>query len=363
MSEFLFPNRLTRRDFLRWSGAAGAVAGLGSVNTEAAEDKKPPVKIGSGKFTYTLDENWGKLPEGMKYGFGCALVVDSKDRVFVTSRSANPCVAIFDNDGQLLETWSKDFADRVGFEKPEQVAATAHGLYWSKEGNDEFLYWTENVTPAKVVPKIGARVYKTDLKGKVLYTIGNVEKETSTSQKFTFTNPTDVAIGPNGDIYVVDGYGSQLLNRFDKNFKHIKTIGGKGTDHGKFNVCHGIWISTLRNEPEVYVADRVNDRAEVYSLDLQYKRTIPGLRKPCCFYQHAGLMYVPELDKRVTILDPDDKVVAHLGDGAGVKDPSKEADKFATPHALTLTSNGDLYVIEWLPFGRPRKFKHTPQTA
>src|SRR5581483_8249783 len=117
---------------------------------------------------------------------------------------------IFDNDGQLLETWSKDFADRVGFEKPEQVAATAHGLYWSKEGNDEFLYWTENVTPAKVVPKIGARVYKTDLKGKVLYTIGNVEKETSTSQKFGFVNPTDVAVAANGDIYIVDGYGSQL---------------------------------------------------------------------------------------------------------------------------------------------------------
>ncbi|HBI41816.1 MAG TPA: hypothetical protein DDY78_03040, partial [Planctomycetales bacterium] len=89
--------------------------------------------------------------------------VDSQDRVFVTSRSASPCVAIFDKDGKLSETWSKQFAEEIGFQKPEQVAATAHGLYLSKEGDTEYLYWTENVAgDGKASPKIGARVYKTD---------------------------------------------------------------------------------------------------------------------------------------------------------------------------------------------------------
>lgn len=357
--EYLFPCRLTRRDFL--SAAAGAAAvGLGG-RALAAEEKKGATKLGSGRQTYTLDDDWGKLPQGMKYGFGCAIVADAHDRVFVTSRSANPCVAIFDRDGKLLETWSKDFADAVGY-TPEQVAATAHGLYWSKEGNDEFLYWTENVTGGKGGPRLGARVYKTDLRGKVLYTLGNVDRESSTSQKFDFTNPTDVAVAANGDVYVVDGYGSQLLHRFDKSFKLIKTIGGRGKEHGKFNVCHGIWINTLKKEPEVYVADRANNRAEVYALDLEYKRTIPDLRLPCCFYQHDGLLYVPELGARVTILDAQDKVVARLGDGQGIKpaEIDRHPDKFATPHALTVTSNGDLYVLEWLPHGRPRKFKLTP---
>jgi hypothetical protein len=242
------------------------------------------------------------------------------------------------------------------------VAATAHGLYWSKEGKEEFLYWTENVAAPKGAPRIGARVYKTDLQGKVLYTIRNVARETSTAQKFNFTNPTDVAIAANGDIYVVDGYGSQLLHRFDKNFKLIKTMGGRGKEHGKFNVCHGIWISTLGKEPEVYVADRANNRAEVFSLDLEYKRTVPGLRLPCCFYQHNGFLYVPELGARVTILDAADKVVAHLGDGQGIKpaEIQKHPDKFALPHALTVSSAGDIYVLEWLPYGRVRKLKHTP---
>jgi len=360
--EYLFPRRLTRRDFLTTAGAAAAGA-LALGPAARADEAKMPVKLGEGKAAYTLDEDWGKLPAGMQYGFGCALVVDSRDRVFVTSRSANPCVAIFDKDGKLLETWSKEFAAGVGF-TPEQVRDTAHGLYWSKEGDGEYLYWTENVAAPKGAPKIGARVYKTDLAGKVLYTIGNVEKESEKSQKFDFTNPTDLCVAANGDIYAVDGYGSQLLYRFDKNFKHIKTIGGPGKEHGKFNTCHGIWISTLKKEPELYIADRANNRVEVYSLDLEYKRTLPDFRLPCCFYQHEGKLYVPELGSRVTILDADDKVVTRLGDGADIKNPEKEIqnhpDKFGTPHALTVASNGDLYVIEWLSFGRPRKLRPTP---
>lgn len=349
MTDYLFPNR---RTFL--TQATASVAALAMTGTTHAEEK-PAVTLGSGKTTFRLDEAWGKLPEGMKYGFGCAIVVDSKDRIFVTSRSTSPCVAIFDQAGKLLETWSKEFTQAVGFTKPEQVQATAHGLYWSKEGGQEFLYWTENVAN-QGGQRIGARVYKTDMNGKVLYTLGNVEKDSDTTQKVAWTNPTDVAVAANGDIYIVDGYGSQVVYRFDKNFKLLKQIGGKGVGHGKFNVCHGVWISTLRKEPEVYIADRANNRIEVYSLELEYKRTIPGVRLPCCFYQHDGLMYVPELGARVTILDADDKVVAHLGDGQGDKQASQKPEKFATPHALTVSSTGDLYVIEWLPFGRPRKF-------
>jgi hypothetical protein len=362
VSEYLFPHRLTRRDFLRWTGAAGLAAGLANSDAPGARAATAPVTIGSGKFTFTLDEPWGKLPKGMHYGYGCALVADSQDRVYATSRSPNPCVAIFGKDGQLLETWSKEFATQVGLKNPDQVAETAHGLYWSKEGDGEYLYWTENVSGPKRGPKIGARVYKTDLRGKVLYTIGNVETESSSAQKFDFDNPTDVAVAPNGDIYVVDGYGSQLMHRFDRNFKHIKTVGGPGRQHGQFSTCHGVWVSTLRKEPEVYVADRGNNRVEVYSLDLAYLRTISDFRLPCCFYQHDGFLYVPELGARVSILDPDDHIVARLGDGGDIKPQEirQHPDKFKTPHALTLTSNGDLYVIEWLHFGRPRKFKHTP---
>lgn len=365
-SEYLFPARLTRRDFIKMGSLATAALAAPGL---ASAGEGGPVRFGEGKFTYTLDENWGRLPQGMEYGKGCGIAVDAQDRIYATSRSESPCVAVFDPQGKVLETWSNEFASKVGYTVP-QVADTAHGLYWSKEGDEEFLYFTENKSTNKEGPQMGKRVYKTDLNGKVLYTIGNVDKETSTSQKFEWMSPTDVAVAPNGDIYVVDGYGSQRVSRFDKNFKHLKTIGmptdtkqrGPNAPHGTFSTCHGVWVNTLKKEPELYIADRNNHRVEIYSLDFQYKRTLAGswLRAPCCFYQSGGHIFIPDLSAQVVVLDADDNVVARLGDGAKV--PKAEKDKrpeFIAPHALTLDSKGNLYVLEWVPYGRVRKFTKT----
>ena len=124
-AEYLFPNR---RTFL--AASAGAAVGL-TAAARAADEKRPTV--GDGAVTFAPVPGWGKLPDGMKYGHGCAVVVDAKDRVIVTSRSASPCVAVFDKEGKLLETWTKEFTDRVGLKGPQEFAATAHGLYWSQE--------------------------------------------------------------------------------------------------------------------------------------------------------------------------------------------------------------------------------------
>ena len=350
----LFPQRLTRRDFLKMS-AASAVA-LAAPSPSHAEDSAP-VKFGSGAWTYTLDSAWGKLPDGMKYGHGCGIAVDSKDRIFVTTRSESPCVAIFDPAGKILETWSNDFVEKVGM-KQGQVAATAHCIYINKESDGEYIYFTENAAK-----DLGKRIYKTDLSGKILHTIGNVPEEDATHRKFDWTNPTDVAVAANGDIYTVDGYGSQKVSRFDKSWNHLKTFGSKGKGDDQFDVCHGVWISTVKGGEEVYIADRRNGRVQVYDLELNFKRTLKpeGLRNPCCFYQHAGHTYIPDLGAQVLILDKDDKLVATLGDGSAIPKEQKDAKpEFIAPHALTVDSKGNLYVLEWVPYGRVRKFAHTP---
>src|SRR5262245_33370012 len=105
-NQYLF----TRRTFLQTAVATTAALTIGQ-SAQAA------TRFGEGKMTFTLDENWGKLPEGMNYGLGCAVVVDSKDRIYVTSRSTNACVVIFDRDGKILETWTKDIKDKIGYDE------------------------------------------------------------------------------------------------------------------------------------------------------------------------------------------------------------------------------------------------------
>lgn len=286
-NEKMFPRRLSRRDFLKLTSGATASLALPAFAHEK-DDCCAPVRIGSGYHTYELDDKWGGLPGGRQYGFGCGIVVDSRDRVYVLTRT-KPGLVVFNRKGDLLEIWEEDAALKYGM-SANTFTETAHGLYWSKEKNKEYLYFTENK------PKTGGggrRVTKTDLKGNVLLRIGDVAESSPTSIKFQFDNPTDVAIGPNGDIYVVDGYGSQLVHRFSHEGKLIKTIGGRGKENGKFNICHGIWVNTLKKEPEIYIADRANNRVEVYSMDLDYRRTLPDFRLPCCFYQYKKIFMFP----------------------------------------------------------------------
>ncbi len=335
---------MTRREFLTRTGAAIAGLAVAGMASASEEKKAAPVRIGSGYYTYELVEGWGQLPPGMHYGWGCGVVVDARDRVYVHTRSQQ-AVVVFDRHGKILTDWGAEFAQN------------GHGLYWSKEGPDEFLYFTTNAP--------GNTVVKTDLSGRKLLTIGNVPEESSTSIKFPFDNPTDVAIAPNGDIYVCEGYGSQLIHRFTADGSHRQTIGGPGTAPDKFNICHGIWVDTRNNaeEPEIYIADRSNGRLQVFSSDLKFRRSLKGeVRNPCCFYTHKGKMYIPDLDHRVTILDQHDQVLAQLGDGRG-KDNADDPGVFRAPHALTVDSHGDMYVVEWLDWARLRKFKNTPQPS
>lgn len=339
-------SRLTRRGFLGAAGAAAAGLALGS---EGSAQEKTPVTLGSGAWTYTLVDGWGAPPPGMTFKMGCAVVVDSKDQVYVHSQ-ADKMVVVYDKNGKILRDFGADFTGTGGaINRP-----SCHGLYLQKVGNDEFLYFS--------VLNPYHQVIKTDLEGKVLMRLGKVASESSTSISAPFNNPTDVAVAPNGDLYVCEGYGGNVVRRFDAQGKALGVIGTPGSGPGQFKTCHGIWVDTRRGkDPELYVADRNNGRVQVFSLEGQLKREIKeGMRKPCCFYQHRGALLIPDLDKVVTILNRQDKVVAHLGDGNA---PGAAPAAFQAPHALTVDSEGSLYVVEWVADARLRKFKYTPVRA
>ncbi len=72
--------------------------------------------VGTGKYTYTLIENWAKLPPGESFAMVSAIATDSQDRVFAFQRK-DPPVLIFDRDGNLLSSWGNG-----GF-------LFAHGIY------------------------------------------------------------------------------------------------------------------------------------------------------------------------------------------------------------------------------------------
>lgn len=300
------------------------------------------MKVGNGSHVYEIAEDWGSLPEGIEYGYTHGVVVDSRDRVYVfnTSRDA---VIVFDSNGTFLNSWGEEFAKG------------AHGMFLSKEGETEYLYLTD------IVRRI---VVKTTLVGEVIMTLGlpDVPDVYDTDNKY---RPTDVAVAPNGDIYVCDGYGQFWIHHYNRDGKLIRSWGGKGSEAGKLECPHGIWVDTRGPEPVVYVADRRNQRIQIFTLEGEHARFITDdIDFPCSFYQFHDEMYIPDLHSRVTILDNNDKLITHLGEDQEAwqkegwpRRPASErkADKFVSPHALCVDSHSNVYVVEWVPDGRLTK--------
>lgn len=304
--------------------------------------------VGNGSHTYEIVEGWGKLPKGVEYGYTHGVVTDAQDRVYVHNRSKD-AVIVFDREGNFLSLWGEEFA------------AGAHGMFLSQEGDAEYLYLAD---PDRHL------VAKTTLDGTILWKIGPppLSHVYDSPDKY---KPTDVAVAPNGDVYVGDGYGQSWVHQYNTNAEWVRSWGGPGSEPGKMRCPHGLWVDTRGAAPVLLVADRGNNRIQTFSLVGEHIGFVTyDLRLPCCFFQFEDEVYIPDLHSRVTILDKNNLLVAHIGDnpGAWTKQgwPNRPAEdlqaeikvgKFSSPHAACVDSHGDLYVVEWIATGRLTKLR------
>jgi len=202
---------------------------------------------------YSVVHGWPVLPEGYVLGQVSGVAVDSHDHVFVFHRADSPSfsgdqphrviipatVLCFDGaTGKLLASWGA-----------EQFVVP-HGLRVDREDN----VWVTDVGLHQV--------FKFSHDGKLLMTLGT--KGEPGQGGGHFNRPTDIAIAPDGTIYVSDGYGNSRVAKFSGNGKFLAEWGRKGSGPGEFNIPHGI---ALDPQEHVYVADRSNGRIQVFQPD------------------------------------------------------------------------------------------------
>ena len=327
---------ISRRDMLKTAAAiaTGPTLLLGG----------KAVTLGSGEHTYEFQGEWGRLPNGRQYGYTHGVVMDSQERIIIHNRSKD-AIAIFDRDGKFVKSWGEDF--EVG----------AHGLLLNKEGNTEYLYLAD---PERHL------VAKTTLDGERLWVL-RCPKESSAYEREDQYKPTNVAIAPNGDIYIADGYGLSWVHQYNSKAEYIRSWGGKGKEAGKLDCPHGIWIDTRGGQPVVTVADRSNGRLQNFTLDGKHIGFVNDeLRRPCHFDQKNGELLIPDLYGRVTIFDKNNKLITHLGDNPEVwktkgwpnlPHEMRETGKFVSPHAACWDRAGNIYVVEWIADGRVTKLR------
>lgn len=338
--------------------AAPAIAGAASAANKSGSRR--PI-LGSGEHTYEAIHDWGELPAGLGWGNTHGVVEDSQGRIYVahtvhSSSKREDTLVVFDHKGKYIRSWGAGFK------------GGAHGLHLRKEGREEFLYFvdTGKGRPGGGISARHAWMIKMTLRGDEVLRIGYPKEapgyQPDGSTKFS---PTNVAVAPNGDIYVADGYGAYYINQYDARGQFVRSFGGNGKEAGQLACPHGLIVDTRAAEPYLLVADRTNNRLQRFSLDGRHLGLESGVNMPCHFHERKGVAVVPDLAARVTLLDRDNRVIAHLGeDTAGDwqelrRKPRTEfrPGKFVSPHGACFDHAGNIFVTEWVEVGRVTKLR------
>ena len=290
--------------------------------------------VGTGKHKYELLENWANLPDGWVLG-QTAIVTDSQDRVYLFNRSDHPLI-VLDRDGNYLTSWG------------EGVLTDAHGMFIDAEDN---LY---------LPVKNNHVVLKYTRDGNLLLTLGSRDQPSDTgwSGNYSepavraagpFNRPSEVGLDPQGTMYISDGYGNSRVHKFSAAGELLFSWGSPGkTAPGEFHVPHGVWVHT---DGRVFVADRENNRIQIFSPDGAFLNQWTDFARPCDIYVDSeNTMYVVELDAFVRIVTIDGQLLTRWP-------APTEAEPGTGAHALRLDSRGDMYVNRNLEGQRPLKYR------
>ena len=204
---------------------------------------------------YRLEENWAQLPAGRKMGSAIGVEVDKDGKsVWVFDRcGSNTCansplnpIQKFDPSGKFVTSFGAN------------VFNVPHGLGVDRDGN----VYASDQTPSN---GRGAVVVKFSPTGQILMVLGHLGQPGN--GRDYLSAPTDIAIAPNGDIYVTDGHGgasNDRIMKFSKEGHFITTWGKRGKGQGEFDGLHAI---ALDSTGRVYVGDRTNGRVQVFDGD------------------------------------------------------------------------------------------------
>ena len=282
--------------------------------------------VGSGKFTYEMNTDWAKLPEGWAMP-AAAVYGDSEDNVYCFNRDPDHPIVIFDKDGNYLSSWGKDL-----FAFPHAIILDNDDNVWLVERNNcQIMKFTKD---GQLLQTIGEKGYRSNTGADNTDFSSNGWKLV-THGGDPFNLPAGIAINDNGEIFIADGYANARVHKFDSSGSLIKSWGGPGSGPGEFNLPHGCWID---KDGRLLIADRENDRIQAFTQEGEYITSLLSklIGPAVMFVDDENTVYCAEHNGGlISIMNLEGEMLAQWG-----------SMTHRSCHGIWVDSNKDLYVVE-----------------
>jgi len=259
----------------------------------------------SAQSTYKVDANWAQLPDGKTWdGSTSWITADGKGDILVLVRTA-PYFRWFTRDGKFV----KAVGDAGLFDTAHSVTIDSQGFLWATDSTAHL-------------------VHKFSADGRLLMTLGRKGVAGDNASRDLFNQPNHVALAPNGDIYVSDGYQNARVVQFSPNGQFVRIIGGvKGSQPGQLQVPHGV---ALDSQGRILVNDSDNQRVSVFDKDGKFVESWAFPSRGGIVVTSGDTVYVSDVNAGVV------NVVKN-----GKRIDTVNADR---AHGLGVDSDGSIYV-------------------
>lgn len=163
-----------------------------------------------------------------------------------------------------------------------------------------------------------------------------------------FIYPTDVAVAPDGAVYVAEYGIDDRIQKFDSAYSLVSQWGGHGTGPGRFRRPMGLAVDPAGN---IYVADAVNHRIQKFSPDEEFVAAWgqPG-RAPGDFMYPYDVAI--DSEGRVVVCEYGNSRIQRLtaqGKPLGVfGQPGRSCQSLSSPWSLDVADDGRVFVADTL---------------